>query len=686
MNFDSFAFLPRIAANIARLGYETPTPIQQQAIPPVREGKDVMGLAQTGTGKTAAFMLPIIERFLKNPARKRGCVRSLVIAPTRELAEQLSDAAQELSAGTIFKAVTVYGGVSMNPQIAKLRAGADLVVACPGRLLDHVNQGHADLSGVEVLVLDEADHMFDMGFLPDIKRILAKLPSVRQTLLFSATMPESIRGLANDILVDPVTVKIGHAAPAQTVAQAIYPVEPRLKTKLLLALLGKAEGGSVLVFTRTKHRAKRLAEQIGKAGHRAAALQGNLSQRQRQAALDGFRDGRFDVLVATDIAARGIDVTRVGHVINFDIPDTPETYTHRVGRTGRAERTGMAHTLVTREDQSMVRAIERLLGKPLPRRNLEGFDYRQETPPEHDLPRFHAPSDRRERPFRPAMASDRQDSRPRFSAPSTRGDRQGGPNRTGSDFRQPGAVSVGERDERRARPGARPGQRPQRPHGRKPLGDRQPSFDTISEYGGQFFHDPASRNVGERQRRPRVAREQGDRQPRPRAMAGYDDRQPGTYDSAASGVSRDNRGQRRAPRGAFVEGRSNRSRGGDGGYRQATRKGEANGNVNGNVIAPESRYNPFDFVQPVDLYPGGVDAPAPRLRASYVPPKTSAPTCEPREFDRPSRLHAEEAEQKEQRRPERPRHADRSSRDGSAHPTRRRVFLDVSAPRSEGAV
>ncbi len=380
MHFDSFGFHPQIISNVAKLGYESPTPIQREAMPHVLEGRDVMGLAQTGTGKTAAFLLPIIDRILKNPKPLRGTVRALVIAPTRELAEQISESALDYTQGTRFRTITVYGGVGMNPQINRLRQGADLLVACPGRLLDHLNQGFANLRGVEVLVLDESDHMFDMGFLPDIRKILGHIPSERQTLLFSATMPDSIRGLANETLTNPALVRIGRTAPACTVEQCLYPVPQHLKTNLLLNLLGKHPEGSVLVFTRTKHRAKRLAEQLERSGHASACLQGNLSQTQRQRAMEGFRLGRFRVLVATDIAARGIDVSRVAHVVNFDLPDTAETYTHRVGRTGRAEREGQAHSLITGDDGWMVRAIERLLGKSIERRHIEDFDYKQPAP------------------------------------------------------------------------------------------------------------------------------------------------------------------------------------------------------------------------------------------------------------------------------------------------------------------
>jgi ATP-dependent RNA helicase RhlE len=372
MNFQAFKFHPHIAAGVTAAGYVTPTPIQEQAIPPVMEGRDVMGLAQTGTGKTAAFVLPILQRLMQG---ERGRVRALIVAPTRELAEQIHAAIGVMGKQTRIRSVTVYGGVGINPQIQRIKSGVEIVVACPGRLLDHIGQKTIDLSQLEVLVLDEADHMFDMGFLPDIRRILKHIPRKRQTLLFSATMPEDIRKLANDILHDPVTVQAGSTAPPVTVSHALYPVAQHLKTALVLELLHNIDTESVLIFTRTKHRAKRLGEQLEKGGHRTASLQGNLSQNRRQAALDGFRDGTFQILVATDIAARGIDVSQISHVINYDIPDTAEAYIHRIGRTGRAARSGDAFTLVTGEDSAMVRTIERTLGAPLERRTLTGFDY-----------------------------------------------------------------------------------------------------------------------------------------------------------------------------------------------------------------------------------------------------------------------------------------------------------------------
>lgn len=377
MGFNAFKLHPQIAAGVRALGYQTPTPIQVQAIPPVMEGHDVMGLAQTGTGKTAAFVLPLLQRLLTGP---RGRVRALIVAPTRELAEQIHVAVTALGRDTRLRSVTVYGGVGLNPQIQKLRAGAEIVVACPGRLLDHINQKTIDLSHVEILVLDEADRMFDMGFLPDVRRIIKHLPVKRQNLMFSATMADDIRKLAHDVLRNPVTVQVGHTAPANTVAHALYPVAQHLKTALLMELLKHTDTESILIFTRTKHRAKRIGQQLEKAGYKAASLQGNLSQNRRQAALDGFRDGSYQILVATDIAARGIDVSTISHVINYDIPDTTDAYTHRIGRTGRAAKTGDAFTFITHEDEPLVRSIERVIGAKIERRLLKDFDYEKSAP------------------------------------------------------------------------------------------------------------------------------------------------------------------------------------------------------------------------------------------------------------------------------------------------------------------
>ncbi|MCP4357140.1 MAG: DEAD/DEAH box helicase, partial [Chloroflexi bacterium] len=364
MNFQDFSLDSRILAGVKSVGFTEPTPIQKQAIPVVLQGKDVLGLAQTGTGKTAAFALPILQRLSKGPLRR---TRALIVAPTRELAEQIHQAFSDFSRNMKIRSMTVYGGVGKGAQIKQLQRGTEIVVACPGRLLDLYGQGHVDLSSVELLVLDEADRMCDMGFLPDIRRIIKLLPAKRQTLFFSATMPKEIRTLAHDILNDPMTVQIGMIAPAKTVDHAIYPIPQKMKKSLLLAMLEQEATGQVLIFTRTKYRARNLARDLTKKKYNAAALQGNMSQNKRQAAITGFRKGKYDILVATDIAARGIDITNVTHVINFDMPDTVDAYTHRIGRTGRAERSGDAYSFAVPDDAAIVRQIERLLKVPLER-------------------------------------------------------------------------------------------------------------------------------------------------------------------------------------------------------------------------------------------------------------------------------------------------------------------------------
>jgi ATP-dependent RNA helicase RhlE len=371
VDFNTFSLHPQINAGVSKAGYTEPTPIQEQTIPAILAGKDVLGLAQTGTGKTAAFVLPILQRLMKGP---RGNLRALILAPTRELAEQTHTAIAQLGRQTGLRSITVYGGVSAQPQIKGLRNGVDIVVACPGRLLDLHSQRKIDLGHIEILVLDEADQMFDMGFLPDIRRIIAAVPRKRQTLLFSATMPKQIRSLATEMLYNPVTVEISIAQPLKSITHAMYSVEQTEKRELLLNLLDNSGEGQVLVFTRTKHRAKKLAHQLIKSDISAIALQGNMSQNQRQAAMDKFRKGRVKVLVATDIAARGIDVSQVSHVINYDLPNTAEAYTHRTGRTGRMERLGTALSFVTHEDLKMIRTIEKTMGKKLESRKLKGFE------------------------------------------------------------------------------------------------------------------------------------------------------------------------------------------------------------------------------------------------------------------------------------------------------------------------
>ena len=370
--FEQLNLNPRVLAGVKAAGYTTPTPIQEQAIPVALEGRDLLGLAQTGTGKTAGFLLPILQRLITGPL---GPVRALIVSPTRELAEQTYQTAVDLGKNTRIRSVAIYGGVGKGPLVKSLNRGAEIVVACPGRLLDHVNDGSINLSTVEVLVLDEADTMCDMGFLPDIRRIITHLPERRQTLFFAATMPDDIRALSNDILKDPTTVQIGIIAPARTVSHAIYPVTDALKKRLLLDILQKTATGRVMIFTRTKHRARRLAADLESARYRVAALQGNMAQNRRQQAINGFRDGKYDMLVATDVASRGIDVSDVSHVINFDMPNTVDAYIHRIGRTGRAEQNGEAFTLTLPEDEVLVRNIESVLGARIERRRQPGFDY-----------------------------------------------------------------------------------------------------------------------------------------------------------------------------------------------------------------------------------------------------------------------------------------------------------------------
>jgi ATP-dependent RNA helicase RhlE len=372
VSFKIFSLDERVHAGIQSAGYKTPTPIQLQAIPPILAGHDLIGIAQTGTGKTAAFILPILQHLVKRPGRG---VRVLILAPTRELAEQTHKFSIELGRHTGVRSVTVYGGVNKKNQVKALRRGVDLVVACPGRLLDLAGEGSINLSQVEVLVLDEADRMFDMGFLPDIRRILKILPHKRQNLLFSATMPDDIRQLADRILKDPVMVQIGDIAPAETISHALYPITSTLKQPLLLAMLESKATGRVLIFTRTKRRARFLARDLYKLGYRVEALQGNMTQNRRQRAIDGFRKNKYDILVATDVASRGIDVVGINHVINYDVPDTADAYTHRVGRTGRAHHNGEAFTMAQPQDEAMVHKIESVIGEHIERRRLPEFNY-----------------------------------------------------------------------------------------------------------------------------------------------------------------------------------------------------------------------------------------------------------------------------------------------------------------------
>ena len=373
MPFNSLKLHPNLLQGIRELGFNRPTPIQAESIPPAMEGRDVLACAQTGSGKTAAFLLPILNALIEKP---RGKTRALVLAPTRELAAQIHQDLNDLAVHTPISGAAVFGGVGMGPQEHAFRTGVNVIIATPGRLLDHLKAPYAKLSHLEYLVLDEADRMLDMGFLPDIRRILRHIPAKRQTLFFSATMPPPIASLTSEMLRNPVTIqRERQAAPASGITQAVYPVGQALKPSLLLAMLQRGDISQALVFTRTKHRANRLADHLVKAGIRAERIHGNRSQAQRTAALDGFKAGRFPVLVATDIAARGIDVNALGHVVNFDVPQAPEDYIHRVGRTGRAEATGEAYTLVSPEEEGDLRDIEKAIGRRLPRVTVPDFDY-----------------------------------------------------------------------------------------------------------------------------------------------------------------------------------------------------------------------------------------------------------------------------------------------------------------------
>ncbi|HEU4988787.1 MAG TPA: DEAD/DEAH box helicase [Gemmatimonadaceae bacterium] len=384
MSFSELKLDPGLLRGLKDLGYSRPTPIQTEAIPPALAGRDVLACAMTGSGKTAAFLLPVLHQLV---SRARGATRALVITPTRELAMQVLEDLNDLAVHTPITGAAVYGGVGMGPQEHAFRSGVDVIVATPGRLLDHFAQPYAKLASLEHLVFDEADRMLDMGFLPVIRKILRHLPTKRQTLFFSATMPPPIAQLTREMLRNPVQLNVERqAAPAVGITQAVYPVPQELKSSLLLALLERGDMSQALVFTRTKHRANRLAEFLVKRGIRAERIHGNRSQAQRTAALEGFKLGTHRVLVATDIAARGIDVEALGHVVNFDVPNVPEDYIHRVGRTARAEMTGEAYTMVSPEEEGELRGIERAIGKRLPRVILPDFDYAARTDTKLEVP------------------------------------------------------------------------------------------------------------------------------------------------------------------------------------------------------------------------------------------------------------------------------------------------------------
>jgi ATP-dependent RNA helicase RhlE len=422
--FRAFGLAHQILDGIAAAGFSEPRPIQTSTIPAALEGRDVLGLAQTGTGKTAAFVLPILQRILaatgspasdvkKHPRRPRA----LVVAPTRELAQQIDSELRALARFARLQSVTIYGGVSHRPQVAALERGQAVIVACPGRLLDLHRSGAVDLSGIETLVLDEADHMFDMGFLPDIRRIVDALPEKRQNLLFSATMPEQVRGLANGLLSDPHVVELAHSGPAHTIEHSIYQITEKEKLGLLEQMLSGDDLSSAIVFTKTKYRARRLAKKLDELGYRSIALQGNLSQQRRDEAMRGFRQGKYNVLVATDIAARGIDVAKVSHVINFDTPNTPDAYIHRIGRTGRSEVEGKAFTFAVPDDRSQLAAIERRVDGSIPRLDREG-NLIERTPARRRRPSRDGQS---ERPNKGGRTNTRHNRRRRGSGPTGNG-------------------------------------------------------------------------------------------------------------------------------------------------------------------------------------------------------------------------------------------------------------------------
>ena len=395
--FKDFGLHESLVRSTEALGFQEPTPVQEKAIPPAMEGRDLLASAPTGTGKTAAFLLPMLQHLHGKP---RGVTRALILTPTRELASQIEAQLRQLASNTRLRAATVVGGVAMGPQVRALRAGVDVLVATPGRLIDHLQYPYTRLDQVEILVLDEADRMLDMGFLPAIRQILDRVPEKRQTMLFSATLPPPIVALAKKMLVDPVRIDLQPKTSAAVgVRQAVYPVSHEDKTGLLLALLGKEPVESALVFTRTKHRANRLAQTLDERGVSCAPIHGNRSQAQRTQALSGFRSGRFRVLVATDIASRGIDVEKLSHVVNFDVPQSAEDYVHRIGRTARAQATGDAWTFVSPAEEGDLRSIERTLGRRITRVKVDGFVTAERAPAaEREVARPSAPVRSAERP------------------------------------------------------------------------------------------------------------------------------------------------------------------------------------------------------------------------------------------------------------------------------------------------
>ena len=465
MPFSTFGLHPDLQRGIKELGFKRPTPIQTDAIPPAMAGKDVLAAAATGSGKTAAFLLPIMHRLME---KKRGTTRALILTPTRELAAQIDEHLRELAVHTPISGAAIYGGVGMGPQEHAFRTGVDVLVATPGRLLDHFQYPYAKLDKLEILVLDEADRMLDMGFLPDIRRVLKHLPAKRQTLFFSATLPQPIVELSREMLKNAAMISIERkAAPAVGITQTVFPVAQDLKLGLLDALLQRGEIKSAIVFTRTKHRANRVYEQLEKRNVKVARIHGNRSQVQRTDALEGFKNGRYRILVATDIAARGIDVEALSHVVNFDVPHVPEDYIHRVGRTARAEMTGDAITFVAPDEENDLRQIERAIGKRLPRVTVPDFDYTKRPAEKLEIPiqeriaaiRARKAEDRARAAANAARRAGNASGKPAASSrPPARNSRPSGPARPGGSGR-PGP----------SRPGA-----PARPSGASPSPSSRP--------------------------------------------------------------------------------------------------------------------------------------------------------------------------------------------------------------------
>ena len=423
MSFSSLGLSPKLLQSVSDAGYTTPTPIQTSAIPRVLAGRDLIGIAQTGTGKTAAFVLPLLERIMARPQSRAP--RALIVAPTRELALQIDEHVRMLGRHHGVRCATIFGGVGESPQISALRRGVDVIVATPGRLIDLMGSGHVNLREVEIAVLDEADRMLDMGFLPQIRRVVKALPRQRQTLLFSATLSSDIEKITAEFLRTPETVEIGRRSnPADSVEQFLYPVPKSRKVDLLIHLLRDTSLDTVLVFSRTKHGADKIVRKLQASRIDTVALHSNRSQGQRVAALDAFKSGRARVLVATDIASRGIDVEGISHVVNFDFPMHPEDYVHRIGRTGRADAQGDAISFVTPDDEPYVRDLERMTRKTIARKRVEGFDYSESSAPSHFArPAHGAPAPRRasapsrpaapRRPSAPASSSSRPAERER---------------------------------------------------------------------------------------------------------------------------------------------------------------------------------------------------------------------------------------------------------------------------------